>query len=261
MKKLFYVMILVQCAVLVQAQQGKKMTPAEVLRRGQIAANIAQNSGFSRISALWFFNADTGAYLSGLTVDIQGIGSFTSNADGVASFPTPADGYYSFTASKSGFMVLEDRFRVLMGAVLFYKYSLPPAIELNYVKIVLDWGNAPKDLDIHVVKENQYHISYRDMQKSADGTVWLDRDDTNGFGPETITITKFDNNAVYRVYIHDYTNRNQPGTKLSSSQAVVRIYSDNKLKETLAITQGRPGVIWNTFEISRGQIKVVNSYQ
>jgi hypothetical protein len=259
MKKFFYFIIIFQCAALLPAQS---LSSAENSRRNQIAADIAEKSAFWGESSLWFFNADTGKFLSGLQVDIPNIGSFTTNADGVVSFPTPPDGNYSFTTSKQGFMVLEDSFRVLMGGIIFYKYSIPPITDLNYVKIVLDWGKTPQDLDLHVEKESQYHISYWAMKKSADGTAWLDRDDVSGFGPETVTITKIDNNAVYRIYVHNYTNRNQAsGNQLSNSQAVVRIYSDNRLKETLTITKGRPGVYWDAFEISRGQIRRVNNYR
>jgi hypothetical protein len=254
MKKIFLVSLIAVCAVPAHPQNDS-------LDRGRTAAKIAQLA-FDGESALWFSCAETGKPLEALAVDIETIGNITTGADGLAVFPTPKDGVYGFSASKSGYMLLEDQFTVTFGAVLFNKYSLPRAAPLSQVKIVLDWGREPRDLDIHLIKENQYHISYRDAKKSADSAVWLDRDDTSGYGPETITITQIDNAALYRLYIHDYSNRAQKGGKrLAASGAIVRVYNENKLKNQFPINPGGTGTVWRVFDIVNGTIKTVDRYE
>jgi hypothetical protein len=231
------------------------------LYRGRIATKIALLR-FEGKAALWFSDADTGLPLEGAQVSIENTGVITTDSDGLVIFPVPADGVHAFSLKKDGFMPVEDNFTVTFGSIIFNKYSIPPATPLGYVKIVLDWGKEPADLDIHLIKENQYHISYHDMKKAADGSAWLDRDDTGGYGPETITVTQTDSNAVYHIYIHDYTNRNRKNSpQLSRSQAVVRIYNNNKLRERCAITPGKAGTIWRVCDIVQGSIEAVNTYE
>jgi hypothetical protein len=254
MKKMVLVLCILGCVALLYAQN-------DTLNRGRTAAKIAQLS-FGGESALWFSGAETGKPLEEVAVDIEGIGTITTGADGLAVFATPTDGVYRFSASKSGYMRLEDSFTVTFGSIVFNKYSLPRNAPLGHVKIVLDWGKEPQDLDIHLVKENQYHISYRDTKKSADSAVWLDRDDTSGYGPETITITATDSAAVYHLYIHDYTNRAQSNSKrLSASSAIVRVYNENRLKNQFAISAGKTGATWRVFDIVNGSIKAVDRYE
>jgi hypothetical protein len=253
-KKLLYILFALCCVAALQAQ-------SDPLYRGKVAAKIAQLS-FEEKSALWFSDADTGLPLEGARVSIENAGLVTTDSDGLAIFPTPADGVHAFSAEKPGFMRVEDSFTVAFGSIIFNKYSIPPAAPLQYVKIVLDWGKEPADLDIHVVKENFYHISYHDMIKAADGTAWQDRDDTSGYGPETVTITQTDNNAVYHIYIHDYSNRNQKNSlRLSRSQAAVRIYNNNTLTERYTVTPGKAGTIWRVCGIIQGKVEALDTYE
>jgi hypothetical protein len=253
MKKIFF-LALIFCTAALQAQQGN-------LNTGRVSAKIAQLM-FSEQAALWFTNADTGAPLTGARVDFKALGQAVTDADGLAIFNTPADGTYNFSVSKDGFMAVDDSFRVTLGSIIFNKYSVPPVAPLGYVKIVLDWGKDPADLDIHVIKDGQYHISFHDMKKSADGTAWLDRDETKGYGPETITITQTDNNAVYHIYVHDYTNRNQKNSnKLAAAKAMVSFYNNNRLQERFLVTQGKTGVNWIVFDIKNGKVETVDKYE
>jgi hypothetical protein len=233
----------------------------DALYQRRVAARIAELV-FDEKTALWFTNADTGLPVASALVDIENFISVTTDADGVAVFPIPPDGSYRFRVAKNGFMALEDSFTVVFGSLFFYKYSIPPAAPLGHIKIVLDWEKDPADLDSHLIKERHYHISFHDMKKAQDGTAQLDRDDTNGYGPETITITALDNSAVYRFYVHDYTNRHQNNSaRLAASRAAVRVYNNNRLVKTFTVDTGRRGVIWEVFAIVNGQIQEVSAYR
>ena len=91
--------------------------------------------------------------------------------------------------------------------------------------------------------------------------AWLDRDDMNGHGPETITINKLDQEANYRFYVHDFTHRQKlpsNATGISKGRAHVRIYDESGLIHTFMAPKNSTGVIWEVFRIVEGEIKTVN---
>ena len=98
------------------------------------------------------------------------------------------------------------------------------------------------------------------MKVSEDRTARLDRDDLNGRGPETITITDVDDNATYNCYIHDYSNRNNPDSKkLSKSKARISVYNDNQLEFILDIpANDEEGTRWDAFQLKKGSFNKLN---
>ena len=61
-------------------------------------------------------------------------------------------------------------------------------------RLVLTWADKPKDLDIYVLAppaspgEAPCEVNWR-QKDCHSNTVRLDRDDTNGHGPETISVS------------------------------------------------------------------------
>jgi hypothetical protein len=205
---------------------------------------------------LRFFNAETGETVDGASVKIEGIGSFTSDLAGKVTFNTVDDGTYYFLFEKNGFIKTKYRFEIIAGTIFFNRFSVSPLIQLGDTRIVLDWGQNPRDLDAHLLKEGAYHISYRNMLKSDDGTVVLDRDDTDGFGPETITINNLDLNGSYSFYVADYTNQSNPSAReLCNSKAVVRVYSNSGLIKEYLVPANSSGIMWEVFSIKNGSIQ------
>jgi hypothetical protein len=209
--------------------------------------------------ALWITDTDTGEPVAGALVAIENAGSTRTDQDGLAVFPVLEEGAHSFIVQKEGYIIVKDAFTVFGGSLFFNKFSIPKIMPPKHLKIVLDWGASPGDLDAHVVKENSYHISYRDMKQTADGTAWLDRDDTDRYGPETITIAEADERSRYQFYVHNYSDRNQANnTRLSASKAVVRVYADNRLAQVFHVKPNIPGTIWRVFEITNGTIRWID---
>ena len=225
-------------------------------------ANDFQDTMEGRIP-LRFFNALNRAPIGGAAVSIPNVGTFTTSAEGKITFPKIPDGVYTLTFSKQGFITTDIDFRVQLGGVVFNWYNISPDIPgINY-RIVLEWGEKPADLDLHFVKtggSGSYHISYVDMKSAEDYNAVLDRDDRTGYGPETITIGKIDNNASYTCYVHDYTNRGKTNsTQMPQSGALVRVYSNNRLMGTYQIPAGGKGTKWNVFKIEKGVLSSVNT--
>ena len=232
------------------------------LEKGRAKADDAGDKASGRIP-MRFYNAIDRKPIPGASVEIPNVGTVTTNSEGKITFPKISDGTYTLIFSKEGFITTPIEFKVLLGAVDLNWYSISPGIPNKDYRITLDWGENPKDLDLHFVKTgttSDYHISYFNMRKTDDGNAVLDRDDTGGYGPETITIGKIDFNATYTCYVHDYTNRNNANsTAMSKDGAMIRVYSQNKLMHSIRIPAGATGTTWNVFKIEKGGLVPVNT--
>lgn len=194
---------------------------------------------------LRFFNALNGEPIRGATVEIEGIGKYQTDQEGKILFPIPAENdTYKVAFSKQGYVKAQFPLAIEAGTIFFNRFSVSPALPLGNMRIVLDWDSRPEDLDAHFIKEDEYHISYQDMRVSSDGVVRLDRDDRNGYGPETITAKKIGKNARYDFLVHDYTNRSKKGVvNLSRSKATIKIYQGSELLHLLTIPRNQIGTI------------------
>ena len=271
MKKILAVTIILLGAALVYSQDfdfgplpggtsGPVLNPT--LEKGRAKADDAQDKASSLIP-MRFYSAMDRKPIAGGSVEIPDKGVFVTNAAGKIAFPKIPDGNYKLIFSKEGFITTPIEFRVLMGAVDLNWYSISPGISNRDYRFVLDWAEKPADLDLHFEKTGRsgaYHISYFNMHNAEDGNAVLDRDDTGGYGPETITVGKIDGNASYTCYVHDYTNRsNTNSTQMAKEGAIIRVYSQNQLVHTFRIPANAAGTKWNVFKIERGILTPVNT--
>ena len=136
-------------------------------------------------------------------------------------------------------------------------YALSPVLkDLNSMRIVLNWGKNPLDLDSHLSYKNQ-HI-YWDSKQGTDAN--LDVDDVDSYGPETITIEKRLDNQYYVYSVHDYSDRDNPDTSnLANSQAKVMVYAGESLIRSYYVPTAKTGNLWTVFRISpEGEIQDIN---
>ena len=210
-----------------------------------------------------FFNALNRTPISEATIEIANIGNFTTNVNGKISFPVIPDGNYTMVFYKEGYITTSIDFVVLMGGVDLNWYSISPGFSNAGYRIVLEWGERPADLDINLTKiggSGDYHISYRNMRAEVNENTTLDRDDTNGYGPETITIGVVEENAVYNCFVNDYSNRNNVNSnQMAQRGAIIRVYRKNTLVQTFRIPSDGIGVMWNVFIIDRGLVVPINT--
>nr|NQU94075.1 hypothetical protein [Bacteroidota bacterium] len=203
---------------------------------------------------LRFFNALDGNPIKDAVVEIDGIGLYTTDFEGKVKFPRmEEDGSLAVHFKAEGYIPTDISVEVIAGTIFQNRISVSPVMAMEYVRIILDWGRNPGDLDAHFLKENGYHISYRNMKMSDDDVAKLDRDDTDSFGPETITIKEIDTDSYYEFFVHDYTNRmNDNSRKLSKSGASVKVYGNGELMEYVTIPPGDRGNKWNVFVFKNG---------
>jgi hypothetical protein len=206
-----------------------------------------------------FGNALDGNPIPAAQVDIPGIGSFVTDNRGIIAFPERADGTFTLVFSKEGFITSSITFRIQLNTVIHNWFSISPEMRGDF-RFVLDWGERPADLDIHLEKQGGYHISYRNMRNMTDGSVKLDRDDTSGYGPETITVARAEAGGVYHLYVIDYTNSGRgSSTALSNSGATIRVYNSSQLLDAFTVPGGGSGFRWNVCDIVQNRIVPVNT--
>ena len=222
------------------------------------------NDSFNELEgdlSMYFFNAINGKPVKGAKIKLKGIDEFTSDANGKILFPAPNDPFakISITVSKPGYVKTDFILELKAGTIILNRFSMSPDIPISHVRIVLDWGESPSDLDAHLEKQNEYHISYRNRKRTKDGTAMLDRDDTNGFGPETITVTSLDYNGKYEYRIEDFTNRNKKSDKLSKSGAEVKVYAKGRMMYHFKAPVNQRGNNWTVFQIKNNEIISINT--
>jgi len=132
--------------------------------------------------------------------------------------------------------------------------TLPDEVEEGSFRIVLNWGQAPEDLDAHLKgpgsSGERYHTYWNDQSA---GNAEHNQDATDGTGPETITISDIgDRDGLYRYSVQNYSDRTPSGgAGIASSPAEVEIYdSDGLVKSyTAPPTGSEEGSAWRVFEI------------
>ncbi len=139
-------------------------------------------------------------------------------------------------------------------------YAVSPVMQdLDGMRIVLSWGETPADLDSHIAFPGN-HI-YFDAKEGTDAD--LDVDDTDSFGPETITLHKKRFGESYVYAVHDFTNINNPSSKaLSASQAKVFVYVGQSLVRTYYVPKDQRGNLWKVFRLSgNGDFQDINTLE
>ena len=176
-------------------------------------------------------------------------------------------GNYTLTASKEDYMPTsfniivrpgEDEDNPEQNGIMS-----PTLSEGDTYRIVLTWGENPRDLDSHVVGNlsdgSRFHVYYQNMSEydyDLDTEVCnLDLDDTTSYGPETITLN-VNNDRPYYYYIYHYAGS---GT-LSTSGAQIKVYHGNDSVRTFNVPTGfEDEDYWNVFAIVDGRIVPKNT--
>lgn len=137
-------------------------------------------------------------------------------------------------------------------------YAISPVMtNLDGMRVVLSWGKSPLDLDSHLIFPGG-HI-YFDSKEGTDAN--LDVDDTDSYGPETVTISKKHFGESYIYAVQDYSNKGLPNSNyLSASKARVFVYVGSSLVRSYSVPAGKRGNIWTVFKLNpNGEFEDINS--
>lgn len=216
-------------------------------------------------------NAFTGEPEGGVTLNLREgldaiggeiIAATTSTATGSYFFSQIDAGNYTIEASKEGYITS------YFSAICIGNQStgnqngtISPEIGDDEVRIILTWGEIPRDLDSHLTGPidgtNRFHVFYADKVYNG---INLDVDDVTSYGPETITIPAL-SDGLYRYSVHDYTNRGSTASySLANSEAKVVVYFGTNLVGSFNVPN-QEGTLWTVFEINDKQLIPINSME
>ena len=217
--------------------------------------------GYASISGK-VVDSQTGNGITGVTVTVSGAtsGQTTTSSTGDFSFLDVPAGSYTITATKSGYIEVSQEVTVQAGESVTVTLSLT-SIGGGEYRIVLTWGETPKDLDSHLwVPDGSgcYNVYWDDKgSQNSPPYTQLDIDKTDSFGPETITIYQ-SQPGTYEYWVHRYSDT----PDLTTSNAVVKVYDDQDLLRTFTVPTSPTGKNgWHVFDLNAisGSITVVNN--
>lgn len=230
--------------------------PSVVLRPGARTDLTAGGMIFGQV-----VSATTGEPVSGAEVrlrqDGQVVSTLLSNDFGDYAFQVPT-GSYTVEAVAEGFIAASaSNVSVQNYTQTFTQSVLSPPQGEGETRIVLTWGELPRDLDSHITGPNgsggTFHVFFG-SRGSGDSTpfTFLDFDDVSSFGPETITITQ-QFAGTYCYGVHNFSG----SPEISTSQAVVRVFQENEEVGTFSVPQGT-GRVWTVFSLNGSSINTIN---
>ncbi len=220
-------------------------------------------------------NALNGEPIEGVTVELRNnwnnytgtvAATATTDENGVYTFNTNR-GYYTATYAKDGFVTKSQNvISVANYTSNIQNEALTPEMESDEsYRIVLTWGETPRDLDSHLTGTSEdndvlFHVCYWNKEFTnidGDQVATLDYDDITSFGPETVTIITPEEGATYRYSVHNYSGE----ADMQLSGATVAVYEGTTLVATYNIPVTGEGMIWNVFDIVDGEIVTVNEFK
>lgn len=226
--------------------------------------------------ALALLGMNAGAYAADVSIDILSATVKDKRIEG-ASVTLQRNGAQSVSGitNTSGSISLGTSFADNKDALLIVKkegysnlvvkcpcagmtYAISPVMtNLDGMRVVLSWGEKPFDLDSHLIFPGG-HI-YFDSKEGTDAN--LDVDNTDSYGPETVTISKKHFGESYIYAVQDYSNKGLPNSNyLSASKAKVFVYVGSSLVRSYSVPAGKRGNIWTVFKLNpNGEFEDINS--
>jgi hypothetical protein len=189
-----------------------------------------------------------------------------SSADLIAT--TSSEGSYSISGAPTGVFLCVIRVPGYIPAIIpeiefeegtndLGSASTSETLAEGQVRIVLEWGENPSDLDSHLTGPaedgGRFHVYYANQEPSGAGAN-LDRDDVSSYGPETTTITEF-RSGTYRYSVFNFSNQSDDGAVgIAESPARVTVYDSNgqQASYTAPSADAGDGNTWRVLEIAGG---------
>jgi hypothetical protein len=219
-------------------------------------------------------DAFDGLALPGATVNLRAdintfsgtvIATTTTDALGAYAFAALDAGYYTAEVSAAGYIPSYLTLIVVGGqANGGQNFSIAPIGSSELIRIVLNWGMNPSDLDSHLtgpaIGGGRFHVYWLDRVEEVGGVTYaeLDVDDITSYGPETISIVE-QLAGTYRYSVHDYSNASSSSSSaLANSGAQVRVFRGANLAATFNVPAGA-GTLWTVFELTGTGIVPINT--
>ena len=202
-------------------------------------------------------DATTGNGLGGVTVAVEGTENTTTSASDGSFTITAPSGDQTLTFSLEGYSFPEIDVEVTAGQTVELNEGrtvASPNVGSGNVRIVLTWGENPRDLDSHLLTPSGEEVYWVNTDPPEAGAN-LDRDDVSSYGPETITITE-PQLGTYQYWVYQYSSTGS----LTSSEAVVELYDSTGLFKAYTVPTSGSGRYWHvvTMEYDGSQFLVTD---
>ncbi|MEC7926643.1 MAG: carboxypeptidase regulatory-like domain-containing protein, partial [Candidatus Neomarinimicrobiota bacterium] len=192
----------------------------------------------------------------------------TTDTDGNYTILNVGPGDHDVAGTSDGFCPFSAPFTIPDGyedEFFTYNFSMSPILEGEQIRMVLNWGATPNDLDSHLktpeIEGNTHHIFYSNRGSyTSVPYVKLDTDVTQGYGPETITINQLFT-GTYTYYIKNFSGGS---SGLKNSNAVVQVYNgESCAANIIEVPTDTNGLFWHVCDIdgATGDVTVVNQIQ
>lgn len=212
-------------------------------------------------------DATTGEGVEGATVTFRGQNtgsSVSGTTDSTGAFKVKIEeDTYDVTVTADDY--IDETFEVTVESGKTYsgeQVTISPTLVSGTIRIVLEWNAEPQDLDLYLTGEtddgDSVRVSYynkTETDSSGNVIAELDVDDTNGYGPETITL--YESAGSYTCVVKDYRTT---GT-MASYGATVKVYLSDSGSPTTIDLSSSSGVVnvWNVFELENGRLNILNT--
>lgn len=210
-------------------------------------------------------DSQTGEPIENVFVQSNDTGESTlTDADGLFSLEVTA-GVRPMRFTAGGYIVVtEDVYVPTDGNVEFNVVLSPSLSDVNGVlRFVLSWNEEPSDLDSYLatpeIDGSEHLVCYWSTGDSTSAPfATLDIDDTDGYGPETITVYQL-SSGTYKYYVNWYYG----DIPLPGCGARVQIYDTDGLVQSLVVPTEGEGEYWYVCDVDgdNGTISVVNQVQ
>ena len=190
-----------------------------------------------------------GVRITATGIDYTGTSSVYTDAFGSFTIPVRMNSDLRIQASGNG---------LLSGSQEFYSSeedeTLSDCLTLSAVdiSIELSWSEEPEDLDTHLEgpddasDSGQFHLYFSDDDLIVgDESIFIDVDDTDGFGPEITYLSGFPYDGTYSYYVYLYSGE---GSIQGSPARVELNIADNT--SVFAPPSGEPSECWHVFDIN-----------
>lgn len=207
-------------------------------------------------------DAVSGNPIAGAQVCLQGTNQCaTADDNGNYEIADVPAGDQVLNVTADGYIAVNDqRVTITAGETTTQPVALSPELAEGELRIVLTWGENPSDLDSTLWLPGSTKIDYNVKGQTINGTL-LDLDDTDGNGPETITIVE-QQDGTYTYAVFNYARASYgEETTIPVSSAVVRVYKGDREIYTFMPPTTGDGNWWYVFDLdgATGTITEVNT--
>lgn len=149
-------------------------------------------------------------------------------------------------------------------------FVLNPCLQDNeFLRVITTWEQIPRDIDTHIrpigavaVTDSDYgedYINYhtKDYSFSNGAQLSLDVDNTQGFGPETVTL-KENKDVSFIYYLVNFSKE----ADMTASNVCVRFKVAGGATRELTISrQDKSYLVWNVFKYENGVVTILDTYE